>query len=80
MCFFLPWGPLQQHVNNVTYVRYAESSRVNWVLNFAHHVDPAHREAWAQLMTPQSVGLILKNIRVDFKFVCVYHLNPLYCR
>lgn len=38
-------------------------------MNFAHHVDPANREAWAELMTPRSVGLILKKIEVDFKFV-----------
>lgn len=38
-------------------------------MNFAHHVDPAHQEAWAELMTPRNVGLILKKIEVDFKFV-----------
>lgn len=59
----------QQHVNNVTYIRYAESSRVNWATNFAVNVDPAHRLAWADLMTPKSVGLIMKSIKSDFKFV-----------
>ena len=60
---------LQQHVNNVSYIRYAESARVNWVTNFAVHVDPAHRRQWSELMTPRSVGLIMKSIKADYKFV-----------
>lgn len=56
----------------MTYVRYAESSRVNWATNFAVNVDPAHRREWAELMTPKGVGLILKSIRVDFKFPMTY--------
>lgn len=65
------WGEQDsfQHVNNVTYIRYAESSRVNWATNFAVNVDPGHRRAWAELMTPKSVGLIMKSIKSDFKFV-----------
>lgn len=66
MCFVCV---VQQHVNNVTYIRYAESSRVNWATNFAVNVDPAHRREWAELMTPKSVGLIMKSIKADFKFV-----------
>ena len=61
--------PRQGHVNNVVYARYAESSRVNWINNFAVHVDPGHRDEWAQLMTPRGVGLILKSLQADFKFV-----------
>lgn len=65
------WGEQDsfQHVNNVTYIRYAESSRVNWATTFAVNVDPEHRKAWAELMTPKSVGLIMKSIKSDFKFV-----------
>lgn len=63
------YGAWQQHVNNVNYFRYAESSRVNWITNFAVHVDPAHRTEWAELMTPKSVGLIMRSLKCDFKFV-----------
>lgn len=59
----------QQHVNNVNYYRYAESARVNWITNFAVHVDPKHRQQWAELMTPKSTGLIMKSLKCDFKFV-----------
>lgn len=57
------------HVNNVMYNRYAESARVNWTRNFAEEFDPAHRNEWRELMTPKSVGLILRSIRTDYKFV-----------
>lgn len=60
----------QGHVNNVNYFRYAESARVNWVTNFAVHVDPAHGDQWRELMTPRSTGLILRSLKADFKFVC----------
>lgn len=56
-------------MNNCTYIRYAESSRVNWATNFAVNVDPIHKRQWAELMTPKSIGLIMKSIKVDFKFV-----------
>lgn len=56
------------HVNNVMYNRYAESARVNWTRNFAA-MDQAHREAWLELMSPKSVGLILRSIKTDYKFV-----------
>lgn len=61
-----------QHVNNVNYYRYAESARVNWITNFAVHVDPKHRQQWAELMTPKSTGLIMKSLKCDFKFPMVY--------
>lgn len=57
------------HVNNVMYNRYAESARVNWTLNFANVFDTAHRAEWRELMTPKSIGLILRSIRTDYKFV-----------
>lgn len=65
------WGEQDSmaHVNNVTYARYAESSRVNWFQYYAKHVAPEHREAWAELMTPRSIGVILKDISIAFKFV-----------
>jgi hypothetical protein len=50
------------------YNRYAESARVNWTLNFAAN-DPKHKAEWMELMTPKSVGLILRSIKTDYKFV-----------
>lgn len=58
----------QQHVNNAAYVRYAESSRVNWVRYFAN-VNPAHASEWRDLMNPRGIGLIMKSIKADYKFV-----------
>ncbi|KAI0405255.1 thioesterase-like superfamily-domain-containing protein [Xylaria palmicola] len=75
------WGEMDSfgHVNNATYIRYAESSRVNWILHFAVQ-DPKHRGAWNELMQPKTIGLIMKSIRADFKFpmtapdtISVYH-------
>ncbi|PSR83345.1 thioesterase-like superfamily-domain-containing protein [Coniella lustricola] len=68
------WGEMDsfQHVNNVTYIRYAESSRVNWATHFAVNADPAHAREWAELMTPKSTGLIMKSIKADFKFPMTY--------
>ncbi|KAF2968614.1 hypothetical protein GQX73_g4987 [Xylaria multiplex] len=67
------------HVNNATYIRYAESARVNWILHFAVQ-DPKHREAWKDLMRPKGIGLIMKSIKADYKFpmtapdtISVYH-------
>lgn len=42
---------------------------MNWATNFAVSVDPAHGKEWLELMTPRSVGLILKSIKSNFKFV-----------
>lgn len=56
------------HVNNVVYNRYAESARVNWVLNFAAS-DPGHKAEWKELIAPTGIGLILRSIRTDYKFV-----------
>jgi len=65
------WGEQDSmsHVNNVTYVRWAESARVNWANNYAVHFDPAHRREWAELSTPKGVGMILRSIKTDYKFV-----------
>lgn len=56
------------HVNNVTYNRYAESARVNWTLKFAAS-DPENKTAWTDLMSPKCIGLILRSIKTDYKFV-----------
>lgn len=76
------WGEMDsmQHVNNVTYTRYAESARIQWAWNFAVHVDPNHKSEWRGLWAPSGDGLILRSIRTDYKFpmtwpdkVSVYH-------
>jgi hypothetical protein len=60
---------VQGHVNNVTYVRYAESARINWAYNYALHVDPENKDRWCELWTPRGDGLILRSMRTDYKFV-----------
>ncbi|KAI5816486.1 thioesterase-like superfamily-domain-containing protein [Pyronema omphalodes] len=73
------WGDMA-HVNNVTYTRWAESARINWARNIASYVDPSNAQKWAQLWTPKGLGLILRSIKVEYKFpmifpdrVTVYH-------
>ncbi|KAK4240178.1 hypothetical protein C8A03DRAFT_31747 [Achaetomium macrosporum] len=70
----IAWGEMDSfgHVNNVNYYRYAESARVNWITNFAVHVDPEHREEWRELMSPRATGLIMRSLKADFKFPMVY--------
>ncbi|KAL8870451.1 MAG: hypothetical protein Q9174_003513 [Haloplaca sp. 1 TL-2023] len=77
------WGEMdsmQGHVNNVQYVRYAESARINWAQNYAKYHDTAHAQKWRELWTPHGDGLILRSIKTDFKFpmtwpdrISVYH-------
>ncbi len=55
-------------MNNTTYIRYAESARVNWITHFAG-TDPAHRSEWLDLMKPKGTGLIMKAIKAEYKFV-----------
>jgi len=76
------WGEQDSmgHVNNVMYVRYAESARCNWTRNFGKYFDPTHKKEWTELLSSKNIGLILKSITVDFKFpmtwpdrISVYH-------
>ncbi|EAW10704.1 thioesterase family protein [Aspergillus clavatus NRRL 1] len=60
------------HVNNVTYVRYAETARVYFTRNFALHIDPAHKTEWMNLVSSKGVGVILRSIKVDYKFPMTY--------
>ena len=57
------------HVNNVKYVRYAESSRVWYFRRLAKLVPPQHRQEWDELVSPRGIGLILKSISVEYLFV-----------
>ncbi|KAJ5231023.1 hypothetical protein N7489_011731 [Penicillium chrysogenum] len=62
-------GMLQQgHVNNVTYVRYAETARVNWTRNIGNYIDTANKKQWINMLGSTGIGLILKSIKVDYKF------------
>ena len=59
------------HLNNVAYVRFAESSRVH----FFHGIppprsSPEHIRQWRDTCTPKGLGLILKSITIDYKYVC----------
>ncbi|CAN8096023.1 unnamed protein product [Discula destructiva] len=72
------WGEQDsfQHVNNVKYIRYAESARTNWVLQLALQTpsgEPGQRKAWRDLMNARSsTGIILKSIKCDYKFPMTY--------
>ncbi|KAL1884206.1 hypothetical protein VTK73DRAFT_5342 [Phialemonium thermophilum] len=70
----IAWGDMDSfgHVNNVNYFRYAESARVNWISDFAVHVDPKHRKQWTELMTTRSSGLIMRTLKCEYKFPLVY--------
>ncbi|KAI9932873.1 hypothetical protein MW887_009125 [Aspergillus wentii] len=61
-----------RHVNNVTYVRYAETARVNLTRNIGIHIDPANRKRWSNLLNSTGIGLILRSIKVDYKFPMTY--------
>ncbi|KAL4973682.1 thioesterase-like superfamily-domain-containing protein [Aspergillus desertorum] len=76
------WGEMIVigHVNNVTYVRYAETARVYFTRNFALHIDPTHKTEWLSLVSNRGLGIILRSIKIDYKFpmqypdrVTVYH-------
>ena len=60
------------HVNNVTYVRYAESARVNWTRNIGIHIDQTNKKKWLDLLSSKGIGLILRSIKVDYKFVSLW--------
>lgn len=68
------WGDMDSmgHVNNIIYNRFAESSRVNYFVNFSHTVGEEHSQAWVDIMTPKGTGLILKSIKTDYKFPLAY--------
>ncbi|OAQ75218.1 nucleoside-diphosphate-sugar epimerase [Purpureocillium lilacinum] len=61
-----------RHVNNVIYNRFAESARVNWITSYAATAEPAQRQQWDELMTPRSIGLILRSIKTDYKLPITY--------
>ncbi|EEA20141.1 hypothetical protein TMatcc_000117 [Talaromyces marneffei ATCC 18224] len=76
------WGDMDSmgHINNVAYVRYAETARVNLMHNYATNIDPAHQTEWINTVGNKGIGLILQSIKIDYKFpmtwpdkITVYH-------
>ena len=66
------------HVNNVQYLRYAETSRINFFRHLLHTQVPAeHQRAWADLCSPRSEGLIMKSATVDFLLVSMDGFFPI---
>lgn len=66
----IEWGSQDTmgHVNNVQYIRYCETSRTNWTRQIGEYFDPANKKLWDEMLTSKSYGLILKSIKVDYKF------------
>ena len=66
----IDWGDQDAmgHVNNVQYVRFCETSRTNWTRKIGDHYDRPHKKQWDEMLTNKSYGLILKSIKVDYKF------------
>lgn len=58
------------HVNNVVYNRWAESSRVNLLQHLSRSLrDRKEKEECLRLLSNRGVGLIMKSIKTEFKFV-----------
>ncbi|TFY56840.1 hypothetical protein EVJ58_g7392 [Rhodofomes roseus] len=66
------WGDHDafQHVNNVRYVRFFESSRIEWMVSLAHEIGGPQREA--DMLAGRGISLILKSISIDYKRPVVY--------
>lgn len=57
------------HVNNVMYNRYVETGRVHFVRQHSEDATADEKPQWDDLTTPRSLGLILKSITTEYKFV-----------
>lgn len=79
MVYVLLWTNVdsQGHINNVAYVRYAETARVNLMHNYATHIDPAHQTEWLNTVGNKGIGLILQSIKIDYKFVRFFPCNAM---
>ncbi|KAI5801213.1 thioesterase-like superfamily-domain-containing protein [Geopyxis carbonaria] len=64
------WGDMDVmgHVNNVVYVRWAESGRINWVRSLGAGRPAGEKKGWEEMWTSRGTGLILRGIGVEFKF------------
>ncbi|KAF8075214.1 Thioesterase/thiol ester dehydrase-isomerase [Lyophyllum atratum] len=66
------WGDQDpfQHVNNVRYIRFFESSRIKWMMSLGHELGgPPKAEA---MIKGQGISLILKSIDVRFRRPVTY--------
>lgn len=80
------WGDMDcmSHVNNVTYNKWAESGRIEWANELAcEEKDRERRDQWRELWSSRGVGMILRSIRTDYKFVSLRYQrlvwNTVYC-
>lgn len=66
----IEWGhqDAMGHINNVQYIRYCETGRTNWTRQIGEHYDRTNKKLWDEMLTNKGYGLILKSIKVDFKF------------
>lgn len=66
------WGDHDafQHVNNVRYIRFFESSRIEWMVSLGEEIGGASRAE--DMLAGRGVSLILKSISVDYKRPVVY--------
>jgi len=66
------WGDHDafQHVNNVRYVRFFESSRIEWMVSLAHEIGGPQRAA--DMLAGRRISLILKSLSIDYKRPVVY--------
>ncbi|CCM02657.1 uncharacterized protein FIBRA_04761 [Fibroporia radiculosa] len=66
------WGDHDafQHVNNVRYLRFLESSRMQWIVSLAHELGGESRAN--NMLTGKGVSLIIKSVSADFKRPVVY--------
>ncbi|GLB41567.1 putative thioesterase-like superfamily protein [Lyophyllum shimeji] len=68
----IAWGDQDpfQHVNNVRYIRFFESSRIKWMMSLGHELGgPSKAEA---MIRGQGISLILKSIDVRFRRPVTY--------
>ncbi|KAM0432519.1 hypothetical protein ACHAQK_009745 [Fusarium lateritium] len=56
------------HVNNVMYNRYVETGRVRFMGQHSEDATTEEKSQWDDLVTPRSLGLILKSITTEYKF------------
>lgn len=42
---------------------------MNWTRNMGNYIDPANKKAWINMLCNTGIGLILKSIKMDYKFV-----------
>ncbi|KZP28702.1 Thioesterase/thiol ester dehydrase-isomerase, partial [Athelia psychrophila] len=59
-----------QHVNNVHYVRFFESGRMQWLVSVAHEIGGAR--AVEDMLRARGVGVILKSISVRYRRPVTY--------